>query len=210
MSNSILTDNIKTIEFDALIVGGGGSGMRASLELAKSGLKTAVVSKVFPTRSHTVSAQGGITCAIASADPNDDWRSRYGATSHEQLELLDSASRVFDACVDVVYGGWGTGIWLDVLCAIVDNLCSAFSHVLYLFNSRSWCFIDYGIDQYHRHDYEYARPGHDLHEDAFVRMDLVYHSIFAGSRDASVGRCGNNDAHGHSLWHQFLFCCWWR
>jgi succinate dehydrogenase / fumarate reductase flavoprotein subunit len=48
--------------------------MRTSLELAKSGLKTAVVSKVFPTRSHTVSAQGGITCAIASADPNDDWR----------------------------------------------------------------------------------------------------------------------------------------
>ena len=72
--NNIFTNNIKTIEFDALIVGGGGSGMRASLELAKSGLKTAVVSKVFPTRSHTVSAQGGITCAIASADPNDDWR----------------------------------------------------------------------------------------------------------------------------------------
>ena len=66
--------NIKTIEFDALIIGGGGSGMRTSLELAKSGLKTAVVSKVFPTRSHTVSAQGGITCAIQSADPNDDWR----------------------------------------------------------------------------------------------------------------------------------------
>jgi len=66
--------NIKTLEFDALIIGGGGSGMRTSLELAKSGLKTAVVSKVFPTRSHTVSAQGGITCAIQSADPNDDWR----------------------------------------------------------------------------------------------------------------------------------------
>ena len=64
--------NIK--EFDALIVGGGGSGMRTSLELAKSGLNTAVISKVFPTRSHTVSAQGGITCAIQSADPNDDWR----------------------------------------------------------------------------------------------------------------------------------------
>ena len=68
------SSNIKTLEFDALIIGGGGSGMRTSLELAKSGLKTAVVSKVFPTRSHTVSAQGGITCAIASADPNDDWR----------------------------------------------------------------------------------------------------------------------------------------
>ena len=61
-------------EFDALIGGGGGSGMRTSLELAKSGLNTAVISKVFPTRSHTVSAQGGITCAIQSADPNDDWR----------------------------------------------------------------------------------------------------------------------------------------
>ena len=62
------------MEFDGVIVGGGGAGMRASLQLARSGLKTAVISKVFPTRSHTVSAQGGITCAIASEDPDDDWR----------------------------------------------------------------------------------------------------------------------------------------
>ena len=61
-------------QFDVVIVGGGGSGLRASLEISKSGLNVAVVSKVFPTRSHTVAAQGGITCAIASADPNDDWR----------------------------------------------------------------------------------------------------------------------------------------
>ncbi|MEE8056969.1 MAG: succinate dehydrogenase flavoprotein subunit [Pseudomonadales bacterium] len=65
---------IRTISFDSVIVGGGGAGMRASLQLSQSGYKTAVISKVFPTRSHTVSAQGGITCAIASADPNDDWR----------------------------------------------------------------------------------------------------------------------------------------
>ncbi len=65
---------IRTISFDGVIVGGGGAGMRAALQLAQSGYKTAVISKVFPTRSHTVSAQGGITCAIASADPNDDWR----------------------------------------------------------------------------------------------------------------------------------------
>ncbi len=62
------------MDFDAVIVGGGGAGLRAALQLAESGSKTAVVSKVFPTRSHTVSAQGGITCAIASEDPNDDWR----------------------------------------------------------------------------------------------------------------------------------------
>ena len=65
---------IRTISFDGVIVGGGGAGMRAALQLAESGYKTAVISKVFPTRSHTVSAQGGITCAIASDDPNDDWR----------------------------------------------------------------------------------------------------------------------------------------
>jgi succinate dehydrogenase / fumarate reductase flavoprotein subunit len=65
---------MRTISFDGVIVGGGGAGMRAALQLAQSGFKTAVITKVFPTRSHTVSAQGGITCAIASDDPDDDWR----------------------------------------------------------------------------------------------------------------------------------------
>ena len=65
---------LPVMEFDGVIVGGGGAGMRAGLQLARSGLKTAVLSKVFPTRSHTVSAQGGITCAIGSEDANDDWR----------------------------------------------------------------------------------------------------------------------------------------
>lgn len=66
--------NIPVLEFDAIIIGGGGAGLRAALQLAESGKKTAVISKVFPTRSHTVSAQGGITCAIGSDDPDDDWR----------------------------------------------------------------------------------------------------------------------------------------
>ncbi|GAA3979580.1 succinate dehydrogenase flavoprotein subunit [Allohahella marinimesophila] len=65
---------VRTLKYDAIVVGGGGSGMRAALQLTQSGLNTACITKVFPTRSHTVSAQGGITCAIASADPNDDWR----------------------------------------------------------------------------------------------------------------------------------------
>lgn len=65
---------IRTVSFDAIVVGGGGAGMRASLQMAQSGFRTALISKVFPTRSHTVSAQGGITCAIGSSDPNDDWR----------------------------------------------------------------------------------------------------------------------------------------
>ena len=65
---------MRTLSFDAVIVGGGGSGMRAALQLSQSGYRTAVLTKVFPTRSHTVSAQGGITCAIASDDPDDQWQ----------------------------------------------------------------------------------------------------------------------------------------
>ncbi|RUR13000.1 succinate dehydrogenase flavoprotein subunit [Legionella sp. km772] len=59
--------------FDAVIIGAGGAGMRAALEMANSGLKVALLSKVFPTRSHTVSAQGGITCALGNSH-DDDWR----------------------------------------------------------------------------------------------------------------------------------------
>lgn len=59
--------------FDAVIVGGGGAGLRSALELSQSGLKVAVLSKVFPTRSHTVSAQGGINAAIGNIEP-DDWK----------------------------------------------------------------------------------------------------------------------------------------
>ena len=59
-------------KFDAVIVGAGGSGMRASLELAQAGLKVAVLSKVFPTRSHTVAAQGGVGAALGNMG-EDSW-----------------------------------------------------------------------------------------------------------------------------------------
>lgn len=64
---------LPTYSFDAIIVGAGGAGMRTALQLAHSGQKVALLSKVFPTRSHTVSAQGGITCALGNSD-EDDWR----------------------------------------------------------------------------------------------------------------------------------------
>ncbi len=65
---------IKTLDFDAIIIGGGGAGLRASLQLAQSNFKVAVISKVYPTRSHTVAAQGGMNAALGNADGNDDWR----------------------------------------------------------------------------------------------------------------------------------------
>ncbi len=66
--------DLKTLKYDAIIVGGGGAGLRAALQLSKSGKKVAVVSKVFPTRSHTVAAQGGINAALGNRDGEDDWR----------------------------------------------------------------------------------------------------------------------------------------
>jgi len=60
-------------EYDVLVVGAGGSGLRAAVGLSESGLKTACISKVFPTRSHTAAAQGGISAALGNAGV-DDWR----------------------------------------------------------------------------------------------------------------------------------------
>jgi succinate dehydrogenase / fumarate reductase flavoprotein subunit len=60
-------------EFDAIIIGAGGAGMRAALQMAQSKFKVAVASKVFPTRSHTVSAQGGIAAALGNVVP-DKWQ----------------------------------------------------------------------------------------------------------------------------------------
>jgi|TARA_R110002072_G_scaffold19100_6_gene71097 succinate dehydrogenase / fumarate reductase flavoprotein subunit len=59
--------------YDVIVVGAGGAGLRATLELAQSGLKTACISKVFPTRSHTVAAQGGVSASLGNMS-EDDWR----------------------------------------------------------------------------------------------------------------------------------------
>ncbi len=65
--------NVIDHEFDVVVVGAGGAGLRATFGMAQKGLKTACVSKVFPTRSHTVAAQGGISAALGNMG-EDDWR----------------------------------------------------------------------------------------------------------------------------------------
>ena len=59
--------------YDVVVVGAGGAGLRATLGAAQAGLRTACVTKVFPTRSHTVAAQGGVAAALGNMGP-DDWR----------------------------------------------------------------------------------------------------------------------------------------
>ena len=69
MSAYALTDHT----YDVIVVGAGGAGLRATLGLAESGLSTACITKLFPTRSHTVAAQGGISAALGNMG-EDDWR----------------------------------------------------------------------------------------------------------------------------------------
>ena len=64
--------NVAKRTFDAVIVGAGGAGLRAALQLSESGLKTAVLTKVFPTRSHTVAAQGGVAASLGNTT-EDNW-----------------------------------------------------------------------------------------------------------------------------------------
>ena len=71
-----LSSSVPTRRFDVVIVGAGGSGMQASLRLARAGLKVAVLSKVFPTRSHTVAAQGGIGASLGNMS-EDNWHYHF-------------------------------------------------------------------------------------------------------------------------------------
>jgi succinate dehydrogenase flavoprotein subunit len=71
-----MTQAYEVIEhnYDVVIVGAGGAGLRAALGMASSGLKTACVTKVFPTRSHTVAAQGGMAASLGNMHDGDNWR----------------------------------------------------------------------------------------------------------------------------------------
>lgn len=71
-----MTYEIITHEYDVVVVGGGGAGLRAAMGMSQKGLKVACLSKVFPTRSHTVAAQGGISAALGNMG-EDDWRYHF-------------------------------------------------------------------------------------------------------------------------------------
>ena len=70
MSAYEITDH----QYDVVVVGAGGAGLRATLGMAAGGLKTACITKVFPTRSHTVAAQGGIGAALNNMGEGDNWQ----------------------------------------------------------------------------------------------------------------------------------------
>jgi succinate dehydrogenase / fumarate reductase flavoprotein subunit len=96
--------NAPTIrKFDAIVVGAGGSGMRAALELARNNLKVAVLSKVFPTRSHTVAAQGGIAAPLAnSTEDNWHWHMYDTVKGSDYLGDQDAIEYMCRRAIEVV------------------------------------------------------------------------------------------------------------
>ena len=90
-------------KFDAIVVGAGGSGMRAALELARNNLKVAVLSKVFPTRSHTVAAQGGSAAPLAnSTEDNWHWHMYDTVKGADYLGDQDAIEYMCRRAVEVV------------------------------------------------------------------------------------------------------------
>ena len=91
-------------EFDAVVVGAGGSGMRAALELAEAGLRVAVLSKVFPTRSHTVAAQGGVAASLGNVtEDNWHWHMYDTVKGADYLGDQDAIEFMCRAAPEVVY-----------------------------------------------------------------------------------------------------------
>ncbi|WP_205882028.1 succinate dehydrogenase flavoprotein subunit [Leeia aquatica] len=150
--------------FDAVIVGAGGAGMRASLQLAEAGMKVAVLSKVFPTRSHTVAAQGGVSASLGNSEPDhwhwhmydtvkgSDWLGDQDAIEFMCREApkvvveLEHFGMPFDRNPDGTiyqrpFGGhisnFGKGAPVRRACAAADRTGHAMLHALYQRNVRA-------------------------------------------------------------------------
>jgi len=150
--------------FDTIVVGAGGAGMRSALELARANLKVAVLTKVFPTRSHTVAAQGGIAAPLAnSAEDNWHWHMYDTVKGSDYLGDQDAIEYMCRRAIEVVvelehmgmpfdrlengriyqrpFGGhtqnYGTPKMAMRACAAADRTGHAMLHTLYQQNVRA-------------------------------------------------------------------------
>ena len=158
-----MAKSFPVMHFDAVIVGAGGAGMRASLQLAEAGLSVAVLSKVFPTRSHTVAAQGGIGASLGNMS-EDTWLWHMYDTikGSDWLGDQDAIEYMCKTAADVVYelehfgmpfdrnddgtlyqrpfGGHSANFGqkpVQRACAVADRTGHALLHTLYQRNVRA-------------------------------------------------------------------------
>lgn len=159
-------------DYEAIVIGAGGSGLRAAFGLAKEGVKTACISKLFPTRSHTVAAQGGINAALGNMTEDDwrwhaydtikgsDWLGDQDAIQHmcreapESIRELESYGMPFSRTKEGLiyqraFGGqslkYGKGGQAYRCCAAADRTGHAMLHTLYGQSVKENCefFIEY-------------------------------------------------------------------
>ena len=158
-----MSKSLPVMRFDAVIVGAGGAGMRASLQLAEAGLSVAVLSKVFPTRSHTVAAQGGIGASLGNMSEDtwlwhmydtikgSDWLGDQDAiefmckSAAEVVYELEHFGMPFDRNDDGTlyqrpFGGHSANFGqkpVQRACAVADRTGHALLHTLYQRNVRA-------------------------------------------------------------------------
>ena len=162
----------ETHEYDVVVVGAGGAGLRATLGMAEQGLRTACVTKVFPTRSHTVAAQGGIAASLGNMGPDSwQWHMFDTVKGSDWLGDMDTMEYVAREAPKAVYelehygvpfsrteegkiyqrpfGGhtteYGEGVPVQRVCAAADRTGHAMLHTLYgqsLKNNAEF-FIEY-------------------------------------------------------------------
>src|SRR5436190_1977988 len=158
-----MAKSFPVMHFDAVIVGAGGAGMRASLQLAEAGLSVAVLSKVFPTRSHTVAAQGGIGASLGNMSEDSwlwhmydtikgsDWLGDQDAieymckTAADVVYELEHFGMPFDRNADGTlyqrpFGGHSANFGqkpIQRACAVADRTGHALLHTLYQRNVRA-------------------------------------------------------------------------
>ena len=75
-----MAEDFKKYEYDVIVIGAGGAGLRAAIEAARSGAKTAIITKSLLGKAHTVMAEGGCAAALQNADPRDGWKVHFHDT----------------------------------------------------------------------------------------------------------------------------------
>ena len=125
-------------EYDAVVVGAGGSGLRAAMGLSEAGQKTAVVTKLFPTRSHTVAAQGGINAALGNMS-KDDWRWHMYDTVKGSDWLGDQGAFIgcFVVCLSWIFNNKYISFVLTPSLSLYSFLPTTYIYMYYLTNQQT-------------------------------------------------------------------------